>query len=63
MTKRDYDDQPTAFGGVRDNRRNPITGRSTSPSPGQAAQDMRREGFRSQDTMPGQDRREANRRR
>lgn len=27
MTKRDYDDQPTEYGGVRDNRRSPLTGR------------------------------------
>lgn len=61
MTKRNYDDQPTEYGGVRDNRRNPFTGQPTPPSPGRAAQAMRSEAFRSQDTVPKQDRRAPNR--
>ena len=49
MSQRNYDKQPTEYGGVRDNSRNPVTGRPTSRSPGQQAQDMRREAIRTQD--------------
>ncbi len=58
---RDYDNTPTEYGGVRDNRRNPTTGRPTPPTTAQQAQDIRREAFRGQGTMPKQDRRAPNR--
>lgn len=58
---RNYDNTPTEYGGVRDNRRNPITGRPTPPTTAQQAQDMRREAFRSQSAMPKADRRAPNR--
>jgi len=61
MSQRNYDNTPTEYGGVRDNRRNPITGRPTPPTTAQQAQDMRSEAFRGQGTVPKQDRRAPNR--
>lgn len=46
MTQRDYDNTATEYGGVRDNRRNPLTGRPTPRSAGQQAADLRRAGAR-----------------
>lgn len=57
MSQRNYDNTPTEFGGVRDNRRNPITGRPTPPTTAQQAQDMRREAIRGQIAMSKEDRR------
>jgi len=61
MSQRNYDNTPTEYGGVRDNRRNPITGSPTPPMTGQQAQDMRREAICGQGAMSKQDRRAPNR--
>lgn len=58
---RDYDNTPTEYGGVRDNRRNPITGRPTPTTTAQQAQDMRREAFRSRGSTRAQNRHAPNR--
>jgi hypothetical protein len=62
MSQRNYDGTPTEYGGVRDNRRNPITGRPTPPTTAQQAQDMRREAIRGQSAIPKRDHRAPNRR-
>lgn len=56
MSQRNYENTPTEYGGVRDNRRNPITGRPTPQ-----AQDMRREAIRGQSALPKPGRRAPNR--
>lgn len=56
-----HDDQPTEYGGIRDNSRSPITGRPTPPSASQQAQDMRRDAIRGQGALPKKDRRSPNR--
>lgn len=61
MSQRNYDKQPTEYGGVRDNSRNPITGRPTPRSASQQAPGMRREAIRGQGALPKQDRRAPNR--
>ena len=49
MSQRNYDNTPTEYGGVRDNSRNPITGRPTPRSASQQAADLRRAGVRAEE--------------
>lgn len=46
MSSRNYDDIPTEFGGLRDNSRNPLTGRPTPRTASELAREMRQEGVR-----------------
>lgn len=46
MSSRNYDDIPTEFGGLRDNSRNPTTGRPTPRTASELAREMRQEGVR-----------------
>jgi len=58
---RNYDEAPTEYGRVRDNRRNPITGRPMPPTTAQRTQPMRSEAFPGQGTVPKRDRLAPNR--